>query len=62
VLGDTLVDSETFFVTDFVNLKINPTESFECAHRGRVCVHVLIGECLYVYAYLCLYCVSQKKI
>jgi hypothetical protein len=26
-----------------------------------VCVHVLIGECLYVYAYLCLYCVSQKK-
>jgi hypothetical protein len=25
-------------VIDFINLKINPTQSFRCAYRGRVCV------------------------
>jgi hypothetical protein len=27
---------------------------------GCVCVHM--GECSYVYEYLCLYCVSKKKL
>ncbi len=45
-------------MTDFVNLKIKPAQSFEGAHRGSVCV--FIGECSYVYGYLCLYCVSKK--
>jgi hypothetical protein len=32
------VDSKTFLVTDFVNLKIKPTQSFRGAHRvGCVC-------------------------
>jgi hypothetical protein len=30
-------------LTDFVNLKIKPTQSFECAHRGRVRVCIFIG-------------------
>jgi hypothetical protein len=34
VEGDVLVDSETIFVTDFVNFKIKLTQSFRCAHRG----------------------------
>jgi hypothetical protein len=50
--GDVPVDSETLLVTDFVNLKIKPTQSFGGAHRG---------ECSYVYKYLCLYCVSKKR-
>jgi hypothetical protein len=40
-----LIDSETFLVTKFVNLKINPTQSFECAHINRLCVYVYRGEC-----------------
>jgi hypothetical protein len=41
--GDVSVDSETLLMTDFVNLKIKPVQSFGGAHRGRVCVRVLIG-------------------
>jgi hypothetical protein len=31
--GDVLIDSEVFLVTDFINLKIKPAQSFKCAHR-----------------------------
>jgi hypothetical protein len=41
--GDIPVDSETFLVTNFVNLKIKPVQSFEYAHRGMVCMCVFIG-------------------
>jgi hypothetical protein len=30
---DVSVDSKTLLVTDFVNLKINPAQSFRCAYR-----------------------------
>jgi hypothetical protein len=40
--GDVLIDSEAFLVTDFVNLKIKPAQSFGRTHRGRVCVRVFI--------------------
>jgi hypothetical protein len=36
--GDVSVDSDTFLVTDFVNLKIKSVQSFRCAHRNRVCM------------------------
>jgi hypothetical protein len=55
---DVPVDSETLLMTDFVNLKIKPAQSFKNAHRDRMCVHSV--ECSYVYEYLCLYCVSKK--
>jgi hypothetical protein len=29
-------------MTDFVNLKIKPTQSFRCVYRDRVCVHIFI--------------------
>jgi hypothetical protein len=40
--GDNSVDSESFFVTDFVNLKIKPTQSFRGVHRVRMCIRVFI--------------------
>jgi hypothetical protein len=47
------VDSETLLVTHFMNLKIKLTQSFEGAHKGRVCVHVFIGvsarTCMSIY-------------
>jgi hypothetical protein len=58
---DVLVDNETLLVTDFMNLKIKPAQSFEGAHRGRVCVCVHMSEYSYVYEYLRLYCVSKKN-
>jgi hypothetical protein len=40
--GDVSIDSDALLVTDFVNLKIKSTQSFRCAHRGRMCVSVFI--------------------
>jgi hypothetical protein len=40
--GDVSVDSETFLMTDFVNLKTNSTQSFRGAHRGNVYMRVFI--------------------
>jgi hypothetical protein len=62
VIGDVSVDSETVLITNFMNLKIKSTQSFGCVYRGRVCVCAHIGEYTYVYKYLRLYYVSQKKI
>jgi hypothetical protein len=58
--SDVSVDSETLLVIDFINFKIKPTQSFRVAHRGMVCVCVYRDECLYIYKYMHLYCVSKK--
>jgi hypothetical protein len=34
------IDSETFLVTDFINLKIKPTQSFKCAHKNMMCAFI----------------------
>jgi hypothetical protein len=51
--GDVPIDSETLLVTDFVNLKIKPAQSFGSDHKGRVCVRVFIGvsarTCMSIY-------------
>jgi hypothetical protein len=42
VVGDVPGDNEVLFVTDFINLKINLTQSFKDVYVGRVCMHVFI--------------------
>jgi hypothetical protein len=42
VVGDIFIESETLLLTDFVNLKIKPTQSFRDVYRGRVYTHVFI--------------------
>jgi hypothetical protein len=60
--GNVSIYSETFLVTNFVNLKIKPIQSFGGAHRGRVCMRVFIGVsdhmCMSIYIYI----VFLKKI
>jgi hypothetical protein len=56
LVGDDVpVDSETLLVTDFVNLKIKPTQSFRDAHRDRLCVRAFIWvsahTCMSIYVY-----------
>jgi hypothetical protein len=41
--GDVSVDNKTLLMTDFVNLRIKPTQFFRNAHRDKVCVRVFIG-------------------
>jgi hypothetical protein len=55
VIGDVPVDSEAFLMTDFVNLKIKPTQSFGCAHKDRVCVYMFIGVSVYTCMKICVY-------
>jgi hypothetical protein len=55
------VDTETLLVTDFMNLKIKPTQSFGGAHRGRVCVHVFIGVSAHTCMSFCVCTVFLKK-
>jgi hypothetical protein len=56
------IDNDTFLVTDFVNLKIKPAQSFGCAHRGKVCVCVFIWvsarTCMSIY--VCIMFLKKK--
>jgi hypothetical protein len=58
---DVSVDSETFLVIDFMNLKIKPAQSFRCAHRGRVCVCMFIGVSARTCISICVCTVFLKK-
>ncbi len=54
LVGDDVpVDSDALLVTDFVNVKIKPAQSFEGTHRNRMYVHIFIGvsnhTCMSVY-------------
>jgi hypothetical protein len=63
VVGDGLIDTKIFLVTNFINLKIKLPQSFECAHRNIVCVCACINRhnYSYMFEYLRLYCLSLKN-
>jgi hypothetical protein len=60
--GDVPVDSEVLLVTDFMNLKIKPAQSFGGAHRGRVCVCMFIGVSAHTCMSICVCTMFLKKI
>jgi hypothetical protein len=62
VRGDVLVDSDALLVTDLVNLKIKPAQSFRGAHRDMVCVRVFIGVSARTCMSICVCTVFLKKI
>jgi hypothetical protein len=55
------VDSDVLLVTDFVNLKIEPTQSFRDAHRDKMCIYVFIGVSVYSYINTYVYTVFKKR-
>jgi hypothetical protein len=60
--GDVPVDNETLLVTDFMNLKIKPTQFFRCAHKGKMYEHVFIWLSARTYISICICTVFVKKI
>jgi hypothetical protein len=60
---DVSVDNEILLLTDFMNFKIKSAQSFEDAHRGRVCVHVFVrmNDHIYIYICVCLYYILKKQ-
>jgi hypothetical protein len=62
VRGNIPVDSKTPVVTSSISRSDLPAQSFEGAHRGRVCVCAFIGMSAYACMWaLALHLVSQKK-
>jgi hypothetical protein len=61
--GDVSVDSEASVVTSSFSRSNSPAQSFEGAHRDRVCVCVFIGMDVYacVYERLCCTMFLKKK-
>jgi hypothetical protein len=51
--GDVLINNEMLLMTDFINLKIKLTQSFECAHIDMVCVHIFIRVTVYTCINIC---------
>jgi hypothetical protein len=50
--GDIPVDNDELLVTDFVNLKIKPTQSFGGTHKYKMCVCVYMMSartCMQIY-------------
>jgi hypothetical protein len=60
VRGDVTIDSETLLMTDFVNLKIKPAQSFRDAYKSMVCVRVFIGVSAHTYMSIYVYTVFHK--
>jgi hypothetical protein len=57
---DVFIDSETLLVTDFVNLKIKPAQSFGGAHRDRVCVFIGVSTHTCMSIYICTMFLKKK--
>jgi hypothetical protein len=62
VRHDVPIDNKTFFlVIDFVNLKIKPTQSFRCAHKNRMYVHIFIMVTAHTCINICVCIVFLKN-
>jgi hypothetical protein len=60
--GAVFIDSQTFLVTDFVNLKIKSAQFFRGVHRGRVCMCMFIVVSVYTCMSICVCTVFLKKL
>jgi hypothetical protein len=57
VRDDVPVDSETFFVIDFMNLKIKPTQFFKDAHKNNIYMYIFIKMNTHTYIIICVFTV-----
>jgi hypothetical protein len=60
VRGDVPINSETL-LTDFVNLNIKSAQSFECAHKNKIYIHVFIDVSDHINIYVCLKKEKQER-
>jgi hypothetical protein len=59
--SDVPIDSKKLLMTNFVNLKIKPGQSFRGAHRGKVYVCMFIEVSTHMYMSICIYTVFFFK-
>jgi hypothetical protein len=58
---DVPIDSDMLLVTDFVNLKIKPTQSFRNTYKNMMCVYVLIKMNTHTYINIYVYTIFLKN-
>jgi hypothetical protein len=58
---DVLIDSETFLMTDFMNLNIKSTQSFKNVHKNRVYIYIFIRISDHTYINIYIYTIFLKK-
>jgi hypothetical protein len=58
---DVSINSEIFWMTDFVNLNIKPAQSFRSVHRDKMYIYVFIEMNIHTYISICVYTVFLKK-
>jgi hypothetical protein len=46
-------DSDAFLVTDFVNIKIKPSQSFRGTHSDRMYTFITVSARTYINIYIC---------
>jgi hypothetical protein len=61
MVGDVLIDSETFVMIDFVNFKIKLIQSFRCAYRFRLCVYIFVEVSAHTCIRICVYTIFLKN-
>jgi hypothetical protein len=61
VRDDVFIDNETLLMSDFINLKIKPTQSFKCVYRDKMCVYVFIEMSIHIYMSIYIYNILKKK-
>jgi hypothetical protein len=58
---DVSIDSEMILMIDFVNLKINLAQSFGCAHKNRLHVHMFIRMSAHTCICICVCIIFLKN-
>jgi hypothetical protein len=61
VRDDVSIDNETLLMSDFVNLKIKPAQSFKCVYRDKMCVYVFIEMSIRMCISIYIYNILKKK-
>jgi hypothetical protein len=61
VKDDVSINSETLLVTDFINFKIKPAQSFRGAHRDNVCIYVFIRVNAHMRMSIYVYTILKKN-
>jgi hypothetical protein len=59
--GDVSINNNTFLMTDFMNLKIKPTQSFGDTHKVKIYIHMFIGMSVHTYISIYIYTMFLKK-
>jgi hypothetical protein len=51
-----------YYLTDFMNLKINPTQFFRCAHMNMMCMYIFIEVDVHTYMSIYIFLIYDHQL